>query len=304
MEFSELGEHCALDDCKVKDFLPFKCDLCGLTFCREHRTADAHLCSERGLAGMPQCPICSQYVFVPADGNLHQLMDEHIQSGCKKHLLDRIKSAPDNSRCAFKSCRKKELVTVKCKDCRLRFCLNHRHPQDHLCASIASSTAKSGVPHDSGDSGVFGILEAAAKKTIEFFVPSPSSTGDKSKSSVTSSSSYKGRAGPRLNERFLIRAKLKSSAVGDSSVPELKRVYFPVELKGSKFNVWFDRDWIVRKAVDKICKFKEQVRDPYYKLKTKRNKEVFANEAVIGELLKDKSLLSEGEELQVVLVKT
>ena len=41
MEFPNLGQHCALESCKLLDFLPYKCDRCGLSFCAEHRTYEA-----------------------------------------------------------------------------------------------------------------------------------------------------------------------------------------------------------------------------------------------------------------------
>lgn len=43
-EFYNLGAHCY--KCKTKDFLPFKCDLCNHVFCLEHRTYEAHNCTE------------------------------------------------------------------------------------------------------------------------------------------------------------------------------------------------------------------------------------------------------------------
>jgi len=80
----------------------------GFIFCREYHTTEAHLCSERGLSGRSKGLFCSHCVFVPAEGNLQQLMDENMQRSYKKLPLDRTTSAPDNSR--VKSCEEKREI--------------------------------------------------------------------------------------------------------------------------------------------------------------------------------------------------
>jgi predicted nucleic acid binding AN1-type Zn finger protein len=63
MELSDVGSHCEVADCKVKDFLPFRCANCKGSFCLDHRTH--HGCkhqSEKLEAVF--CPICKRQILV------------------------------------------------------------------------------------------------------------------------------------------------------------------------------------------------------------------------------------------------
>lgn len=44
MEFPETGKHCSIKDCKLLDFLPFVCEHCQATFCKEHFHMLSHEC--------------------------------------------------------------------------------------------------------------------------------------------------------------------------------------------------------------------------------------------------------------------
>jgi predicted nucleic acid binding AN1-type Zn finger protein len=37
------------------------------------------------------------------------------------------------NQCTMKGCKKKEVVPVICDQCRMNFCLRHRHALDHSC---------------------------------------------------------------------------------------------------------------------------------------------------------------------------
>jgi len=107
MELPDLGDHCTLKDCSRLDFLPFRCDKCGLTFCLDHRNPASHSCdrlqAEEGASG-------------------------EIPVGMK---TEKVTYA-----CSFTkaNCKNKELTPVICPKCTLPFCLTHRHPPDHDCA--------------------------------------------------------------------------------------------------------------------------------------------------------------------------
>ncbi|CAB4031453.1 AN1-type zinc finger 2A-like, partial [Paramuricea clavata] len=45
----------------------------------------------------------------------------------------------NSNRCSAKGCKKKELVPVLCDSCRRNYCLRHRHPQDHDCATARTA---------------------------------------------------------------------------------------------------------------------------------------------------------------------
>ncbi|KAM6281944.1 AN1-type zinc finger protein 1 [Porphyrio hochstetteri] len=97
----ELGQHCGVPDCHQLDFLPFVCDGCSGVFCLQHRSRDAHGCSEVNIRNNSVKP------------------DQH-------------KSYP----CSYKDCNGKELLPVLCPYCEKHFCLRHRHQSDHECEKL------------------------------------------------------------------------------------------------------------------------------------------------------------------------
>ncbi|KAM6087302.1 AN1-type zinc finger protein 1 isoform 3-T3 [Chlamydotis macqueenii] len=97
----ELGQHCGVADCRQLDFLPFVCDGCSGVFCLQHRSRDAHGCSEVNIRNNLVKP------------------DQH-------------RSYP----CSYKDCNRKELLPVLCPYCEKHFCLRHRHQSDHECEKL------------------------------------------------------------------------------------------------------------------------------------------------------------------------
>ncbi|KFP44076.1 AN1-type zinc finger protein 1, partial [Chlamydotis macqueenii] len=83
------------------DFLPFVCDGCSGVFCLQHRSRDAHGCSEVNIRNNLVKP------------------DQH-------------RSYP----CSYKDCNRKELLPVLCPYCEKHFCLRHRHQSDHECEKL------------------------------------------------------------------------------------------------------------------------------------------------------------------------
>ncbi|NWZ68239.1 ZFAN1 protein, partial [Acrocephalus arundinaceus] len=83
------------------DFLPFVCDGCSGIFCLQHRSLDAHECSEVNIRNSSVKP------------------DQH-------------RSYP----CSYNDCNRKELLPVLCPYCEKHFCLRHRHQSDHACEKL------------------------------------------------------------------------------------------------------------------------------------------------------------------------
>uniref|UniRef100_A0A8C9FM39 Zinc finger AN1-type containing 1 n=1 Tax=Pavo cristatus TaxID=9049 RepID=A0A8C9FM39_PAVCR len=96
-----LGQHCGVPDCRQLDFLPFVCDGCSGVFCLQHRSRDAHGCSEVNIRNNSVKP------------------DQH-----RSYL------------CSYKDCHAKELLPVLCPYCEKHFCLRHRHQSDHECEKL------------------------------------------------------------------------------------------------------------------------------------------------------------------------
>ena len=142
MEFSDLGKHCQHDGCRQLDFLPYTCNACNNIYCLEHRTYTDHKCTKAHekdrLANL--CPLCEKPVTVTKGQDINQVMDRHIQSGCKDEVKGRVYS----NRCTFKGCKQSELVPIKCKQCTHQFCLKHRSPLDHKCAVHVEPTRNIG----------------------------------------------------------------------------------------------------------------------------------------------------------------
>nr|XP_020503215.1 AN1-type zinc finger protein 1-like [Labrus bergylta] len=97
----EIGKHCQIDSCNQTDFLPFVCDLCSGVYCLEHRSRDAHSCSQEPAKREPR-----------------------TEGGTKSYP------------CSFQDCKGKELLPVICPHCEKHFCLAHRHQDDHKCEKL------------------------------------------------------------------------------------------------------------------------------------------------------------------------
>ena len=56
----DVGVHCGYMGCKQRDFLPFTCSDCAITFCLDHRSVTAHICTKAGARNLilPTCPKC------------------------------------------------------------------------------------------------------------------------------------------------------------------------------------------------------------------------------------------------------
>jgi len=115
MEFHNLGSHCSNPSCKQLDFLPFKCDACGLQFCLEHRTYENHHCAVFQDHNITD--ICSE-CKLELDPN-----QEHICKGKKKR----------SNKCQKPKCKKIELIPIFCAQCNKQFCIQHRLEVDHDC---------------------------------------------------------------------------------------------------------------------------------------------------------------------------
>ncbi|XP_038050391.1 AN1-type zinc finger protein 1-like [Patiria miniata] len=103
----DIGKHCSVKSCKQLDFLPFQCNGCSGIFCLDHRSFDAHCCSQANIT--------------------HDHKD-----------LD----APTSYGCSFPECPDKELIPVSCQHCRNNYCLSHRHQQDHDCTKLEETAPR------------------------------------------------------------------------------------------------------------------------------------------------------------------
>eukprot|EP00049_Salpingoeca_infusionum_P000620 m.41255 g.41255 ORF g.41255 m.41255 type:complete len:214 (+) comp10537_c0_seq1:295-936(+) len=146
VDFFSLGEKCAVKDCRLTDYLPFKCDKCGLTTCQDHLAS--HKCTEPEVdRRLPTCPMCQQEIVLRAGLTLDTCVDQHIRSGCKRLTVASEAKARKASkqRCQKHGCRVKPMVPIHCDKCHKSFCTSHRLSFDHKCipTPVRAATAAS-----------------------------------------------------------------------------------------------------------------------------------------------------------------
>jgi hypothetical protein len=154
MHADAIGAHCQHALCKQRDFLPVKCTRCNKLYCYMHCKPELHEC-------------CTTTVEQVVQVSEHKTFN-----------------------CALKGCIKYELVPITCTKCRLLFCLNHRHADDHKCTGRQPTITVQNNKNTSGKD----ILAAAKKKV--------GSSNNDSKGKPT-----------RQNEQYLKVAQLKFKAV-------------------------------------------------------------------------------------------
>jgi len=145
MEFPDLGQQCSVQACQMLDFLPMKCDACESIYCKDHFAYSSHSCEKSYLKDVqvPVCPLCSLPIPVKR-GQLPDIqVGQHIDNDCQDSRAQKKRSTVFTNRCTLKGCKQKELIPVLCSDCKLNFCLKHRHPSDHKCDPRAARIPKS-----------------------------------------------------------------------------------------------------------------------------------------------------------------
>ncbi|XP_053957859.1 AN1-type zinc finger protein 2A [Anastrepha ludens] len=130
MEFPHLGQHCNGSTCNRLDFLPFTCDSCNKVFCSSHFNYDKHLCKGplRKDMQVPICPLCGEPVPTAPGVEPDLTVGRHIDQQCKSDTKKIY-----TNRCSYKNCKKKELIPFTCTECKINYCLRHRHASDHEC---------------------------------------------------------------------------------------------------------------------------------------------------------------------------
>eukprot|EP00903_Cladosiphon_okamuranus_P014868 g13767.t1 len=171
-EFTEVGRHCAAENCNQQDFLPFKCDCCGGTFCLFHRSYVAHGCTSSGNKDFRAlvCPLCEKTVRFTDSQDPNEQWDLHRRTDCNPG--DYKKNKPSKKRCAAPRCR--EILgptnTHRCARCGKETCLTHRFPDSHNCSgrgdarSTAATAAARRMEAQAQHTRPMSLREKAAQK--------------------------------------------------------------------------------------------------------------------------------------------
>lgn len=150
MEFDTIGQHCAVSDCRQKDFLPFTCDYCRKKLCNEHRAYAAHSCDGAKAKDITSidCPVCAKSVKFDKSQDVNTVWEAHHLNECSQIAVDPKKKPPKKS-CARLGCRTVLGIsnTYTCPKCQKLVCLSHRIPEEHNCASNVAAAKKTVSNH-------------------------------------------------------------------------------------------------------------------------------------------------------------
>nr|SVE84424.1 EOG090X0APF [Daphnia pulex] len=192
MEFPHLGKHCSEKTCNQLDFLPMKCDACEETFCKDHIRYELHKCqsSYKKDIQVPVCPLCNQPVPWKRGEAPDIAVGDHIDRDCQSDPAKQKRKVFGNQ-CTMKGCKKKEVVPVVCDQCRMNFCLRHRHAQDHSCKgnNPADKAREAALARASTGSSIFTKRSGPSKPSSTVY-----STGSSASSASTARSSNIPRA--------------------------------------------------------------------------------------------------------------
>ncbi|XP_017858075.1 PREDICTED: AN1-type zinc finger protein 2A [Drosophila arizonae] len=180
MEFPHLGQHCNEPTCNRLDFLPVKCDSCEKVFCASHYNYERHKCpgAHKKNFQVPICPLCGEPVPTAPGVEPDLTVSQHIDKQCKSDSKKIY-----TNRCHAKGCKRKELIPVQCSQCKLNFCLRHRHTSDHDCkpASTTSALDSASASTSQGVFKIFSDTRAKAAQAAERRLQSKAQTNTKSK---------------------------------------------------------------------------------------------------------------------------
>nr|CAG4647277.1 EOG090X0APF [Megafenestra aurita]SVE92559.1 EOG090X0APF [Megafenestra aurita] len=166
MEFPHLGKHCSEKTCNQLDFLPMECDACKQTFCKDHVRYELHKCqsSYKKDIQVPVCPLCSQPVPWKRGEAPDIAVGDHIDRHCQSDPAKQKRKVFGNQ-CTMKGCKKKEGIPIVCDQCKMNFCLRHRHTVDHSCKgnNPADKTREAALARASATSNFFTKRTTATK---------------------------------------------------------------------------------------------------------------------------------------------
>ena len=218
---------------------------------------------------MPTCPVCSQQVFVKADGDPNAVVSAHIEAGCPRVDTGARTKYP----CSHRGCSKAELTPIRCTSCHENFCISHRLDADHQCPVAARNRARALASGDgpfrgrglvenmrpTASTGALGGSGSGRSRLLDL-VMGTADTQQKSETARTGSASSQGA--PQGGDRRAIGAApamdlavLKRKAKGSKRVPRNKRVFAAVRVptRTKPLPVFFHTDWTVAKVLDVVA---------------------------------------------------
>lgn len=140
----DIGKHCSMPFCHLKDFLPFECSKCNQIFCLDHRTCKAHNCPKMDIDNVMLiiCPFCNAKIKITGADDPNIIFDKHQKTECNP----KTKIEEPKERCAADGCHAilTPVNTYKCVKCGgLNYCMKHRFSDAHACVPFKATKLKS-----------------------------------------------------------------------------------------------------------------------------------------------------------------
>ncbi|KAK2941799.1 putative AN1-type zinc finger protein 2A [Blattamonas nauphoetae] len=219
----DYGLHCSEPTCRQLDFLPIKCNHCGLPFCAEHYDPTRHSCSYSlqppSDRTVPRCPLCNQPVYVGLNEDPNIAVNRHIEQGCK------LPARPSNLiQCTFHGCSEQMHVPLFCPYCHKALCVKHHLPESHMCTQF--------------------VPEGQAKHH----------------SLQGRSVALRAQLANRPKSTFAEQRAKRMKAKGDSKVKHLDKVYIDIHLPDGTISTHFvNKNLFIGRIIDDIAKIEHLV---------------------------------------------
>lgn len=256
---NESGAKCAYSECRLYEYMPFKCDKCGKQYCCDHFQPSKHDCpvARQGNVVVPVCPLCGKTISYQRGEDPNRNVDIHIQSGCVSHVQQGATwSVPQTKPkasvgCAVSGCKNGMVVSQVCKQCGLKLCLPHRLEPDHNCRGAAAARLSS--RQQMAEARVARFSAGAAATAPPPSAPAKQRAEPVASTSAAASSSARPSAAPRSKAFFNTR----SSAIGDETIPPSDRLHLVVLMPASTevqhTHMYFPRRMTVERATEAIA---------------------------------------------------
>ncbi len=148
MEYTalDIGAHC--DFCKQHDFLPFKCEDCGLNFCLKHKEATKHECShiyckyteeKKNEDAFSMHGLAENVVTITGDGSEYNRLHNNNNDNTVKVSANETKKKKKKKKkkCRVKRCKNPSILFFPCKFCdENQYCIAHLPQHKHKCKGL------------------------------------------------------------------------------------------------------------------------------------------------------------------------
>ncbi|KAF2995059.1 hypothetical protein E8E13_001833 [Curvularia kusanoi] len=243
-----IGKHCELEYCGQLDFLPFPCQSCKKHYCLDHRSETAHKCPHEGKAAKEA-------------REQQAKRDAERRSNSGSPAIGIGQGKPNvfthQSQCSKPTC-KTFIDTSRetgndCQRCNRRYCLAHRHEEQHDCSTLTPIGARPSTIQQRVQQSALTKISIWARKKVE---------DDAKRRSGKSGFFGLGKSTPSAAVAAQTELNaLKRVAKGDAKIPPEKRIYLIVEASSDTTRAkhptgkfFYSKDMSVGRVLDMAAK--------------------------------------------------